>query len=506
MQKKTYMKPLVSLYAIEALTIFAGSIDPSAKPVNPSGFQFEEDIISGDKDDVWEQQENNQKLTTRTQIDNQIKNMKKFLYSVFMLAAVVLAACSNDDNGDTQPKRGMTLNASVENLSSRATMTDESGTWKFAFAVNDQVSVSNSKISNYYTFTNNGSQFTSTDAMVATENADWYAYFPGNEVNLTNQTGNFADVANKFAVAGKTAQTTTGEKGLSITLKPKVAVLRIVAVDKNGILDIHVKTADGKWVKGLTATKNAADFTVVSTSNTKPTLLHKEVQAGKINYVVVPAGVKIEIYNGDLLLNKTKDAGLTAGKYYTITSGPTKGTETALIKGVEKKINWVQLWAGGPRFATENVDKEMTWTEAAKTGSDYVWGANWRTPTAAEVTEKGGLQAEWNTKEGKWVVKEGSPTINVTTKDGIEETVEFTGVQPGYTKNTLTLYNKIDSHGYSHFNFWTTTENNGYGCMYRIMIDKGIIGIFGPSSFESKDTKCLVRPVLSIQNITNNKK
>lgn len=435
--------------------------------------------------------------------------MKKFLYSVFMLAAVVLAACSNDDNGDTQPKRGMTLNASVENLSSRATMTDESGTWKFAFAANDKVSVSNNKITSYYTFTNNGSQFTSTDAMVATENADWYAYFPGNEVDLTNQTGDFANVANYFAVAGKTAQTTTGEKGLSITLKPKVAVLRIVAVDKNGILDIHVKTADGKWVKGLTATKNAADFTVVSTSNTKPTLLHKEVQAGKINYVVVPAGVKIEIYNGDLLLNKTKDAGLTAGKYYTITSGPTKGTETALIKGVEKKINWVQLWAGGPRFATENVAEEMTWTEAAKTGSDYVWGANWRTPTAAEVTEEGGLQANWVvdevTKNGEWVVKEGSPTINVTTKDGIEETVEFTGVQPGYTKNTLTLYNKIE-YGYSHFNFWTTTENNGYGCMYRIMIDKGTIGLFGPSSYENKDTKCLVRPVLSIENITNNKK
>ncbi len=362
---------------------------------------------------------------------------------------------------------------------------------------------------NYYTFTNNGSQFTCAQAEVTKEAADWYAYFPGNEVDLTNQTGNFADVANKFAVAGGTALATTGEKGLSITLKPKVAVLRIVAVDKNGILDIHVKTADGKWVKGLTATKNAAEFTV-STSDTKTTLLHKAegtVNAGEINYVVVPAGVKIEIYNGDLLLNKTKDAGLTAGKYYTITSGPTKGTETAtLANGTTETVEWVQLWAGGPRFATQNVAEEMTWTDAANTGKEYVWGENWRTPTAAEVTEEGGLQAEWNTKEGKWVVKEGSPTINVTTKDGIEETVEFTGVQPGYTKNTLTLYNKIDSHGYSHFNFWTTTENNGYGCMYRIMIDKGIIGIFGPSSFESKDTKCLVRPVLSIQNITNNKK
>ena len=435
--------------------------------------------------------------------------MKKFLYSVFMLAAVVLAACSNDDNGDIQPKRGMTLNASVEDLSSRATMTDESGTWKFAFAANDKVSVSNSEITSYYTFKNNGNQFTCADATATTKAADWYAYFPGNEVDLTNQTGNFADVANKFAVAGKTAQTTTGEKGLSITLKPKVAVLRIVAVDKKGILDIHVKTADGMWVKGLTATKDAAGFTVVSTSDTKPTLLHKEagtVNAGDINYVVVPAGVKIEIYNGDLPLNKTKDAGLTAGKYYTITSGPTKGKTNALINGQETPVEWVQLWAGGPRFATDNVKEEMTWTDAAKTGSDYVWGANWRTPTAEEVTEEGGLQAEWNTKEEKWVVKEGSPTFTITTApDGTEETVVFTGVQPGYTKNTLTLYNKIE-YGYSHFNFWTTTENNGYGCMYRIMIDKGTIGIFGPSSLESKDTKCYVRPVLSIQNITNNQK
>lgn len=439
--------------------------------------------------------------------------MKKFLYSVFMLAAVVLAACSNDDNGDTQPKRGMTLNASVENLSSRATMTDESGTWKFAFAVNDQVSVSNSKISNYYTFTNNGNQFTSTDAMVTTEDADWYAYFPGNEVVLTNQTGDFANVANYFAVAGKTAAATTGEKGLSITLKPKVAVLRVVAVDKNGILDIHVKTADGKWVKGLTATKNAADFTVVSTSNTKPTLLHKEVQAGEINYVVVPAGVKIAIYNGDLLLNTTKkDEGLTAGKYYTITSGPTKGTETALIKGVEKKINWVQLWAGGPRFATENVAEEMTWTDATKTGKDYVWGENWRTASADEVTEKGGLQANWvvdeDTEKGEWVVPEGSPTITINTSANGTETVVFTGVQPGYTKNTLTLYNKVDNEeGSSNFWFWTTTKgiNDQYGSLFHIKTYKGKIYGFGIFS-NNIENKYLVRPVLSIQNITNNQK
>lgn len=52
MQKKTYMKPLVSLYAIEASTIFAGSTDT---PVKPSpGFQVEGGVTSGDGDDVWE--------------------------------------------------------------------------------------------------------------------------------------------------------------------------------------------------------------------------------------------------------------------------------------------------------------------------------------------------------------------------------------------------------------------------------------------------------------------
>lgn len=440
--------------------------------------------------------------------------MRKFLYSVFMLAAVVLAACSNDDNGNIQPKRGMTLNASVEDLSSRATMTDESGTWKFAFTANDKVSVSNNKISNYYTFTNNGSQFTSADAMVTTEAADWYAYFPGNEVDLTNQPGDFANVANYFAVAGATAAATTGETGLSITLKSKVAVLRIVAVDKKGILDIHVKTADGKWVKGLTATKNAAEFTV-STSDAKTTLLQKAegtVNAGEINYVVVPADVKIEIYNGDMLLNTTNADGLKAGKYYTITSGPTKGKENALINGKETPVEWVQLWAGGPRFATENVKEEMTWTNAAKTGKDYVWGENWRTASADEVTEKGGLQANWvvdeDTEKGEWVVPEGSPTITINTSANGTETVVFTGVQPGYTKNTLTLYNKVDKEeGSSNFWFWTTTKgiNDQYGSLFHIKTYKGKIYGFGIFS-NNIENKYLVRPVLSIQNITNNKK
>ena len=418
--------------------------------------------------------------------------MKNVLYSLFLALTIMsLAACSNDDNNDPQLKKGMTLYATIEDMGTRATMTDNDGSWKFAFTTNDVVNVSNEQITSYYTFTNMGNQFASTDAMTTAKATHWYAYFPGNEVDLTKQKGTFDDVANKYAVAGKTNETTTGADGLSIALSAKVAVLRVVEVDKTGTLDINVKTADGKWVKGLTAIKNEDNF-AISTNETKTTLLSKTSTAGEISYVVVPAGQKIAIYNGNLLLNTTKKGGLTAGKYYTITSGPTKGTAKALINNTETPIEWVQLWAGGPRFATKDVAKAMTWTDAAKTGSDFAWGENWRAPTDEEITEAGGFSYDFENKKATT----GSPTITLSQENG-EEIVRFTGVQLGYTKNSLTLYNKIDKEGNSNFGFWTSSEGNNYGHHFNIKIQTGIIGGFGIWPFEDKTKYHPVRPVLA---------
>lgn len=384
--------------------------------------------------------------------------MRVKLYSVIMLAVVTFTACSNDEMSETQTQKGLTLSASVENLSTRASMKDESGTWKFAFENNDKVSVSNSKITENYTFQKTGDQFTCANAMATTEAADWYAYFPGNDVDLTGQDGTLNGVANYLAAAGKTTQATTGKDGLAITLSAQVAVLRIVEADKKGELDINVKTADGsKWVTGLSAQKNQTSFNVV-TSDTKTTLLSKaKAEAGDFNYMVVPAGVGIQVYNGDVLISQTT-SGLTAGKYYTITSVPTQGKSYATINSKDVLVGWVQLWPGGPRFATENVAEPMTWTEAKKPGTEFVWGENWRTPNAAEVTEEvkksnegilyGGLLYDF----GNSKAAEGSPSIKLEQKDVNhveEDIVTFTGVYPGYTKTTLTLYNKIDKDGNS---------------------------------------------------------
>lgn len=294
--------------------------------------------------------------------------MKKTLLFLIAATAMMMAGCSNDDFGGAT--QGMTLNATVEQPASRATMTGPNdGTYKFSFTNNDKLNVTNSKVESYYTFTKTSDNFTSTDAQPTTEAADWYAYFPGNTVNLAGQTGDLADVANHYACAGMTASATTGVDGLTISLTPKVAILRIVKVDGNSTTCyFNVKTSDGKWVSGLTAKNNEAGFDVV-TSESKVTLLTAS-EPGTY-YIAVPAGVQITIYNGDTKFKATKAAGLTAGKYYTVTTGPVRGTAKATINDETTDVDWVQLWAGGPKFATQNVAKRMYWTTAVK---NEFWG------------------------------------------------------------------------------------------------------------------------------------
>lgn len=286
--------------------------------------------------------------------------MKKILYSVFMLATMVLAACSSDDTTEPDVKRGMVLKANVEDTDTRATITDNEGKWKFAFATKDVVKVGNDQVESYYTFTYDGNLFTSTDAQQTTEAATWYAYFPGETISLANQSGDFADVAKNYALAGATATPTTGSDGLTVTMKAKVAVLRIVGVNAGESLDINVQT-DGDYVSGLVADKKTAGFSVQK-SDTKVSLLSKK--GAGVYYVVVPAGVKISVYNGneplysgDKTMSTTKADGLKAGKYYTLTTGKTKGSET---NSLGETIDWVQLWAGGPKFAVKNVKEDMT--------------------------------------------------------------------------------------------------------------------------------------------------
>lgn len=101
-----------------------------------------------------------------------------------MLATMVLAACSSDDTIEPAVKRGMVLKANVEDTDTRATITDNEGKWKFAFAEGDEVKVGNDQVTDYYTFKSNGTEFASADALQTTTPATWCAFFPGEKIDL----------------------------------------------------------------------------------------------------------------------------------------------------------------------------------------------------------------------------------------------------------------------------------------------------------------------------------
>ena len=426
--------------------------------------------------------------------------MKKILS--FVLAAVALAftACSNDEtietSGNGQNNKGMVLVATVSQQSSRAAIevNDKSGTWKFTFDDNDNVVVGNNTINDYYTFTKSGDTFSSTDAKVTSSAADWYAYYPSTNINLTNQEGTSKSAADLYALAGKTENATTGAEGLTINMKAQAAVLRIVKVDNYGPCDIYLKTKDGKFVSGLKANNNAG-YDVV-TSDTKVSVFTKanEGNAG-IYYVIVPAGVKISVWNNDRCFKTTNDAGLTAGKYYTLTSGPTYGTATAKFSDgtTEKieKIGWVQMWIGGPRIATVNVAGDMTWYDARKTGDKYVWGKNWRTPSLGEVEAivSNGLL---NTEILKGTYEDKNNKHGFT----------LTGKQPGYTANELFLSGdgKI-TQGYVSGKFWVSDDLvEGHGTTVNFHGADEVFYVY-PFKEDNPSTEYEVRPILSQETV-----
>lgn len=430
--------------------------------------------------------------------------MKKTLLLALAAVATIFTSCSsdiindNDDSNNGQGK-GMTLIANVEQDDTRASLTtsdDTSGKWSFAYTDNDEVQVGNNLIDSYYTFTKNGANFSCADAKATKQETNWYAYYPSTTIDLTNQDGKADGSAAKlYALAGATTTATTGADGLTIKMKAQAAVLRIVKVDNYGPCDIFLKTKDGKYVSGLKAKKDKAGFEVV-TSDTKVSVFKvaNENTAG-IYYVIVPAGVYLEVWNEDRKF-KTTSNGLNPGKYYTLTSGPTSGTATAKFSDgtTEKieKIGWVQMWIGGPRIATVNVAGDMTWYDARKTGDKYVWGKNWRTPSLGEVeaiVSNGLLNTE---------ILNGTYEYN-NNRHGFT----LNGKQPGYTANKLFLSGDDDKSEpqWVEGKFWLTDEKvPGYGTSMNFIGAGEFIQI---NSFEKDNprTKYEVRPVLSQETV-----
>lgn len=344
--------------------------------------------------------------------------MKKKVLFTIISTALTLQACSSDEEiiFENQSK-SMELNATVANNSkSRAIINNENTNWSFDFSTGDIVKVTNESITDkYYTFTKGDNNFTSSDAEETTTETTWYAYFPSENINLTNQSGNLSTVANNFVLAGKTPTATTGTEGLTINMLAQVAILQINTIKAK--TDINIKNGESSWITGLTADKDK--FTVTS-NNSKSTIL-STTTAGTY-YIVVPAGIQLSIKDGNTTINSTTEAGFEAGKYYNITVdyeyvdlGLPSGTLWAKYNlGATTETDYGDFYAWGDLVPKSNyADTNLRTLNGSITNGQnldlsddaahYTWGGDWRMPTKTEFEELvNNTTKTWTTINGKY--------------------------------------------------------------------------------------------------------
>ena len=172
----------------------------------------------------------------------------------------------------------------------------------------------------------------------------------------------------------------------------------------------------------------------------------------------------------------------------------TKGTAMATINDSKVDVNWVQLWAGGPKFAEYNVGAtsateigtSMKFTDATKASSQYVWGRNWCTPSKADM-------------EHLMTAAKGETDDEVRceyTQEGSTYGFKFTGKKPGYTENSVFFPTKYGYIDYGNVRYWSGSDSGGKAWGMTLSYDYEEGGWLSEWEAVDKTSKNFVRPVL----------
>ena len=245
--------------------------------------------------------------------------------------------------------------------------------------------------------------------------------------------------------------------------------------------------------------------------------------SGKVFYVAIPPSLKInddeeneifeylpdpykelkiEISDGNgttksMTTKKDVDIVIERNKIYNITfKDNTPTTGTAYATGPNCEVKWVQLWVGGPKFAEYNIGAssvtetgtKMTFTDAVKTGADYVWGANWCTPSKGDMDEL--LKAATSSGSSKVICN----YCEFTQGDG-KWGFKFTGKAEGYTENSVFFPVQDDNSSLGQAVYWSATAD-GSGTWYMKLFCINGYWYSDWGSSDQDDYKYLVRPVL----------
>ena len=374
--------------------------------------------------------------------------MRKLFISALLMLAVAMGftACSSDDDFVSNPDQSGRIRAYATTEQASATRTELNGNdtngYQVFWSADDEITIGGKVFELIEGVgTSTGGFELKSGEEKPTVDDDVIAYYPS-EYNGTNwpTTQNY--------VAGNIPQGVPMKAtGISVYYGEGPMVSPISFKNEGGILRLNLK-----------GTAKVASIKISATNLTNPITLNCGITGVELNtttatpfHIAVPgedegtaySGLKIEITDDagavctktlkndktiTVQRSKITDITLTAGSF--VTPVQTTGNAEATIGGVKTNVKWVQLWKDGPKFAEYNVNVDMTFTEATKAGAEYVWGANWCTPSKEQMDEL--LKAATSTGSEKVTCQ----YCEYTEGDG-KWGFKFTGLTDGYTSNSV---------------------------------------------------------------------
>ena len=431
--------------------------------------------------------------------------MKKYFFMA-VTAIAALSSCSNDNEFEPSQigKQALVFTATMEGSEgTRATYNSDKkcASWEEG----DQISI------NGKTYNAQSAGLTTTfkaategqEAEGSTYNAYFACTYDGATATLP------AEISETWANGKFNMPMYANSETTSLKFYNLCGVLKITVNSDQltSVKCITVSSTNCATSGAFTVSDKAAVLTDASNTANTVTVTYTEAvttdATGKVFYVAVPAqtyqDLTIVVSDGtdckDMVTKSGRDIVVERNKIYPITfedNTPYSGFGIAVIDGVEVDVPWVQLWKGGPKFAEYNVfvssDPEigntMTFTDATKAGADYVWGANWCTPSQDQMDEL--LKAA--TTSGSEKVK-----CEYTQENSVWG-FKFTGLTDGYTSNSVFFPAMGGDRDFGGARYWQATATDGSKGLYMdLMYDKN----HGwDSKWKSFFTKAYVRPVL----------
>ena len=439
--------------------------------------------------------------------------MKKTILSIAVIAAAFVAASCQKENlqENTAPEGNASIfTATIETGADTKTtverVTSPSVAYKTKWENTDKISI------NGVTYTATPDAADATKATFTKDSGDaptgpFNAYFPANMYSdskaILPASYTYTDGKYNMPMYAQSSTTSLPFKNLCGVLAITVNGTDFTSVEKIEVFSDKqmngefTATADGV-LTFASATLTDDNKKVALTFNTAKSIAS---DGSATFYIPVPAGthnpLAIKVTSGStsklMVTKKSGGVGVVRNTVYPIAFDGQPITGTAKRTG-DIDVNWVQLWAGGPKFADRNVGASSatdlgsmkTFTEAIKAGVDYVWGANWCTPSKDKMVEL--LKAATSTGSEK--VK-----CEYTKVSGSYYGFKFTGKEAGYTGNSL-IFPADGSKNSGSASWWSDTADEGKPLFMCLNYEYGYLN--SNWYVEGKSTsKYYVRPVLN---------